>query len=89
MTTEAKIQLTSSELGTLWMTYISISARIIMYDFFTIKTIDKKAQNILNSHIIEEQNIQNKIVSIFNNEEAVIPIGFDEHDEMKGIIYTI
>ncbi len=57
MTTEAKIQLTSSELGTLWMTYISISARIIMYDFFAIKTIDKKAQNILNSNITEERNI--------------------------------
>jgi hypothetical protein len=83
MSTEAKIQLSSSELGTLWMTYISISARIIMYDFFALKTIDKKAQNIINSHITEEQNILNKIVTIFNNEEAVIPIGFDEHDEMK------
>ena len=47
MTTEAKIQLTSSELGTLWMTYISTSARLIIYDFFKNKTIDKEAQNIL------------------------------------------
>ena len=84
MTTEARIQLTSSELGTLWMTYISISGRLIMYDFFKIKTIDKEAQDILGSYIAEVQNVQNLIVNIFNNEEAVIPIGFDEHDEMKG-----
>jgi hypothetical protein len=43
MTTEAKIQVTSSELGTLWITYTSISARLIMYDFFKNKTIDKEA----------------------------------------------
>jgi len=84
MTTEAKVQLTSSELGTLWMTYISTSGRLIMYDFFKIKTIDKEAQNILDSYIAEVQNVQNSIVNIFNNEGAVIPIGFDEHDEMKG-----
>ena len=47
MTTEAKAQLSSSELGTLWMTYISISARLIVYDLFKDKTIDKEAQNIL------------------------------------------
>lgn len=32
MSTEAKIQLTSSELGTLWMTYISNSSFEIMLD---------------------------------------------------------
>jgi len=83
MTTEAKIQLTSSEIGTLWMTYILTSSRVIAYDFFKIKTIDKEAQNILNSYITEIQNVKNKIADIFNNEGAVIPIGFNEHDEMK------
>ncbi len=83
MTTEAKIHLASSEFGTLWMTYIITSSRLIAYDFFKIKTIDKEAQNILNSYITEVQNVQNKIVNIFNNEEVVIPIGFNEDDEMK------
>jgi len=41
MTTEAKIQITSSELGTLWMGYVSLSARIMFYDVFNNKTIDK------------------------------------------------
>ncbi|MCB2295794.1 DUF3231 family protein, partial [Clostridium algoriphilum] len=83
MTTEAKIQLTSSELGTLWMTYISKSARLIIFDLFKDKTIDKEAQNILSTYITEGQNILNEIVNVFNNEKAVIPIGFDEHDVVR------
>ncbi|MBU3180861.1 DUF3231 family protein [Clostridium psychrophilum] len=83
MTTEAKIQLTSSELGTLWMTYISKSARLIIFDLFKDKTIDKEAQNILSTYIPQGQNILNEIVNVFNNEKAVIPMGFDERDVVK------
>jgi hypothetical protein len=83
MTTEAKIQLTSSELGTLWMTYQSTSASIVLYDLFKSQTIDKEAQNILSSYVGDGQNIKNMIVSIFNNEKAVIPIGFDERDIVR------
>jgi hypothetical protein len=84
MTTEAKIQLTSSELGSLWMTYMSTSARLVVYDYFKEKTIDKEAQNILASYFTESQDIKNKIVNIFNSEESVIPIGFDERDVMRS-----
>ena len=83
MTTEAKIQLTSTELGTLWMAYISMSGRVMMYDFFKDKTIDKEAQNILTNIVTEGQNIKNEIVNIFNNEKVVIPIGFDEQDVVR------
>lgn len=83
MTTEAKIQLTSAELGTLWMTYQSTSASLIMHDLIKDKTIDKEAQNILTSYISEAQNIRNNIVNVFNNEKAVIPIGFDERDVIR------
>jgi len=83
MTTEAKIKLTSSELGTLWMIYISKSAKLIMLNLFKDKTIDKKAQDILSACITESQNIKNEIVNVFNNEKAVIPIGFDESDALR------
>jgi hypothetical protein len=83
MTTEAKIQLTSSELGTLWMTYQSTSASLLMYDLMKEKTIDKEAQNILTSYISEAQNIKNEIVKVFKSEKAVIPIGFDERDVIR------
>ena len=72
MTTEARIQLTSTELGSLWMIYLSTSARLIMFDYFKDKTIDKEAQNILTAYISEGQTIKNEIVNIFNHEKAVI-----------------
>jgi hypothetical protein len=80
MTTEAKIQLTSSELGTLWMTYLSKSGMLIMTEIFKDKTIDKEAKDLFASYISEAQNVINGIVSIFNKEKAVIPIAFNEHD---------
>ena len=83
MTTEARIQLTSSELGTLWMTYIQTTGKLIMYGFFKDKTIDKEAQNILVDYILEYTNVKTGIKNIFNNEKAVIPIGFNIHDEVN------
>jgi hypothetical protein len=80
MTTEAKIQLTSSELGTLWMTYQSACATLMKCEFIKDRTIDKEAQNILTNYITEAQGVKDKIVNVFNNEKAVIPIGFDERD---------
>ena len=83
MTTEAKIQLTSSELGTLWMTYQSACATLIKCEFMKDKIIDKEAQNILTNYITEGQSVKDKIINIFNNEKAVIPMGFDERDIVR------
>ena len=83
MTTEAKIQLTSSELGTLWMTYQSACATLIKCEYMKDRTIDKEAQNILIAYITEGQSVKDKIVNLFNNEKAVIPIGFDERDIVR------
>ena len=83
MTTEAKIQLTSSELGTLWMTYISGSALLMKNKCLKDKTIDKEAQSILSSYVTDAQGLKDKIVNLFNIENVVIPIGFDERDILK------
>ena len=56
MTTQAKIQITSSEVGSLWMGYISISARIMFYDIFKNKTIDEEARNIITDATHDAQN---------------------------------
>jgi len=80
MSTEAKIQLSSSELGSLWMTYQSTSANLMIFNIFKDKTIDKDAQNIISDYITDSQNIKNDIINIFNNESAVIPMGFNEQD---------
>jgi hypothetical protein len=83
MTTEAKIQLTSTELGTLWMTYQSTSASLKLFDLFKEKTIDKEAQNILSDYTTECQNIKSNIENIFKNDNAIIPMGFLEADIIK------
>jgi hypothetical protein len=80
MTTEARIQLTSSELATLWMTYMSTCSNLTMCESLRDKTIDKEAQNILTTYIAEGQIVKDKIVNVFNNEKAAIPIGFDQRD---------
>ena len=85
MTTEAKIQLTSTELGTLWMSYQTISAAIITCDLFKDKVIDKDAQNIITPYVVERKNLNNEIVKIFNNEKAVIPMGFGEQDIVREV----
>jgi hypothetical protein len=84
MTTEAKVQLTSTELGSLWMTYQSTSAMLVMFDLIKDYTIDTGARNILSSYITEAQNIKNQIVNVFNDEKVVIPIGFDERDIIRN-----
>ena len=57
--------------------YIS---KVNIFDLSKNKTIDKEAQNILTTVNTEVQNIKNEIVNIFNNEKAVIPMGFGERD---------
>jgi hypothetical protein len=83
MTTEAKVQLSSTELGTLWMTYISKSAKFLIFEVFKNKTIDNEAKNILTSYLSEGQNVKNGVANIFNNEKAVMPIGFNEQDIIR------
>ena len=80
MSTEAKIQLSSSGLGTLWMTYQSTSASLVLFDLFANITIDKAAKDILNNYVIDAQIIKDKIITFFTEQNAVIPIGFDNKD---------
>ena len=47
MTIEAKIQLTSTELGTLWKTHISLLGRILMYDLFNIMFLRQMTKLVL------------------------------------------
>ena len=83
MTTQAKIKISSSELGTLWMTYASISAKLMLFDLFKSKTIDKDAKDILSSFITDIQNIKSDITNIFNNEGVAIPMAFSEQDLLR------
>ena len=83
MTTEARIQLNSSEISVLWQTYLFKSAKILLADVIKAKIIDKKAQSIFADAITGAQNMKNEIVNIFNNENLVIPLGFNELDIVR------
>jgi len=83
MSTEAKIQLSSSEVGTIWMAYQSTTANLMIFNIFKDITIDKEAQNILSEYITETSNVKSCIVNIFNKAGAVIPMGFDERDIIR------
>ena len=83
MTTEAKIQLTSTELGTLWMAYQSTCSNLIFFKVLMDKTINKEAQNILTTYIADVQIVKDKILNLYNNEKVAIPIGFDEKHIVK------
>jgi len=83
MTTEAKIQLTSTELGRLWMTYQIKSAVLVILGQFRDSTIDEEAKSILNAVVIEDQKSISEITKIFNNQNAIIPIAFGDKDTFK------
>jgi len=83
MSTEAKIQLRSTELGRIWMSYQIESMMIATFGNLRDSTIDEEAKGILNLSLIEEEKIIAELRKIFNNQNAVIPIAFDDRDVLK------
>jgi len=85
MSTEAKIQLTSTELGRIWMSYQIESMMIATFGNLRDSTIDEEAKGILNLSLIEDEKIIAELRKIFNNQNAVIPIAFDERDIFRDV----
>jgi len=83
MAIEAKIQITSTELGRLWMTYQIKSAMLILFGQFRNSIVDVEARGILDASIIEDQKVISEITKIFNNQNVITPIAFDETDTYK------
>ena len=54
------LQLTSTELGRLWMTYQIKSAVLVTFGQYRDSIIDAEAKSILNSVIIEDKNLSLK-----------------------------
>lgn len=75
--------ITSSELGTLWMTYSKNKLLLRMLDYFIEKENDKDAKNIMSSYHADATKFTNEIEQIFNNEGAAIPIAFTSNDVHK------
>ncbi|MET3697511.1 uncharacterized protein DUF3231 [Bacillus oleivorans] len=80
-----KPAITSSELGTLWLTYQQKTMILRMLEYFIEKADDDKAKDIMTKLYKEIDPYVGKMVEIFKNEGAVIPVGFAEQDVNKEV----
>ena len=80
-----KQPLSSSELGTLWMTYQEKTMIQRMLEYFIEQADDDQAKEIMQNTHMKIINYIEDIKAIFNNEGAVIPVGFTEQDVNTGV----
>jgi hypothetical protein len=79
------IPLTSSEIGNLWMTYQEKTMLLRFLEYFLEHAEDEEIQQILKSTYDSTQQSVEFIKHIFQQEGAVIPLGFTENDVNKGV----
>jgi len=78
-----KTPITSSELGTLWMSYQKHKMMARMMDYFLEKEKDEAAKSIISTYYNNNNNFINELELIFNNEGAAIPVAFTANDVHK------
>ncbi|SEQ32047.1 DUF3231 family protein [Piscibacillus halophilus] len=77
-------KISSTELGTLWMTYQQKTMILRMLEYFIEKADDEEAKNIMTSLYEQIDPYVKKIIEIFESEGAVVPVGFTAKDVNKG-----
>ncbi|WP_138419653.1 DUF3231 family protein [Aquibacillus sediminis] len=80
-----KASITSSELGTLWLTYQEKTMILRMLEYFIAKADDEKAKDIMTNLHEELEIYVGKIVQIYEEEGAVIPVGYTSQDVNKDV----
>ncbi len=80
-----KQALSSSELGTLWMTYQEKTMIQRMLEYFIEQADDNQAKEIMQNTHMKIINCIEDIKAILKNEGAVIPVGFTEQDVNTGV----
>ncbi|MBZ5753459.1 DUF3231 family protein [Metabacillus rhizolycopersici] len=81
-----KQALSSSELGTLWMTYQQKTMVQRIFEYFIEQADDKRAKEIMQDFHMKVINYIEDIKNILKNEGAVIPVGFTEQDVNTGVL---
>ncbi|MBT2698707.1 DUF3231 family protein [Bacillus sp. ISL-40] len=84
MTTSSQAPITSSELANLWMAYQEKTMMLRVLEHF-IEHSDPEGKQLLQSHYNGAAKNIEMIKSIFQQEGAVIPIGFTENDVYKSV----
>lgn len=72
--------LSSSEIGTLWLTYQEKTMILRMLEYFIEKSDDQRATKIMNHLWKELHPFVEDIQIIFKKEGIAIPLGFSEGD---------
>ncbi|WP_079525998.1 DUF3231 family protein [Halobacillus hunanensis] len=78
------VQLTATEIGIIWSLYQFKTMMVSVLEHFK-ETDDKESQKILTKLYEGEVRIVNELTTIFQNEQAIVPIGFTEQDVRKGV----
>jgi hypothetical protein len=84
MTTSSQAPITSSELANLWMAYQEKTMMLRVLEHF-IEHSDHEGKQLLQSYYTGTAKNIEMIKSIFQQEGAVIPIGFTENDVYKSV----
>ncbi|NOU86543.1 DUF3231 family protein [Paenibacillus sp. LMG 31460] len=79
------VPLTSSEIGNLWMAYQEKTMLLRFLEYFLEHVENEEIQQILKSTYDSSEQIVESIKNIFQQEGAVIPLGFTVNDVNKGV----
>ncbi|TCP19310.1 uncharacterized protein DUF3231 [Scopulibacillus darangshiensis] len=77
--------LTATELGTLWMEYQMDTLSMRVLEYFMEKAEGEESRTIFQSDYKNKVEHIEAITTIFQNENAVLPIGYTENDVNKGV----
>jgi hypothetical protein len=80
-----KPAITSSELGTLWLTYQQKTMILRMLEYFIEQADDEKAKEIMTNLYGEIGPYVGKITETLQNEGAAIPVGYTAQDVNIGV----
>lgn len=80
-----KHALSSSELGTLWMTYQEQTMKQRLLEYFIEQADDNRAKEIMQNTHMKIINYLEDIKNILKNEGAIIPVGYTERDVHTGV----
>ncbi|MDO6851572.1 DUF3231 family protein [Priestia megaterium] len=75
-----KNSISSSEVGTLWLTYQEKTMILRILEYFIEKSDDQQAKNIMGGLWQQLSYYVTKIKKIFQEQGVVIPIGFNQED---------
>lgn len=80
-----KPAITSSELGTLWLTYQEKTMILRMLEYFIEKADDEKAKDIMTKLYEEIDLYVGKITEVLKKEGATLPVGYTAKDVNKEV----